>query len=484
MNKDVIERAIQFANCGMMGLYGGSLVSTGVASLSAGGVGLVPLTKGSLILLGAAALCSEGELGDNPNAQWPAKGQQPGDCWELESCGALNIRRSDGLVTGGGPAIRISGIEENELGYVRCNYLDCDGINQSTSFFNQSDYAYTFFLDGAPCKNNGIPNDKLPDGADQPITYIDNETNCTYKMSLQGFAESFEGGPQNPVWIMEGANNDSTRSSGSRFGGCNFAPVVVYDDGSGSGGRPPYPPIPVPEGDKDWNWQDLLKKAIPVVIGNLVSSSIQSFFAAQLPTASFTLVAPCNKDEKGVPLRVDYKLPIQNYQSRVLSQQAVIMEILQQHLNWKTPICSGKNEKGIYVRSLAFESTPDPDNNYQRTIKRFRYRSNSPCDVRQLAAHWRDFVWNTGPVIVQHLGSALGSPQVWASSVAEGKRVIQHAGREAGVDPDKAGEWSIGGPNSSRYGVRATVRLKEVDGIWAATARIGPSDWPPSSTVT
>ncbi len=67
--------------------------------------------------------------------------------------------------------------------------------------------------------------------------------------------------------------------------------------------------------------------------------------------------------------------------------------------------------------------------------------------------HWKDFTFESGPVVVGHVGSSWGNPQVWASSEEEGKRVIRHAGGEAGIDPDQTGEWKIGSSDSARYGV-------------------------------
>ena len=342
----------------------------------------------------------------------------------------------------------------------------------------------------------GVANpDDCGDGSDtkpvppellDPIQQVTDE-GCNLTFNLLGFASDAEGTQVNPVYRIESAPQTKSRANdgGRMAGGCWMKPVIYYGGGGDGGDRKPPIVIPLPDDDPGGlDWKKILETALGSLAARAVAAGVEELLKPKLPPADFEFVAPCDKDQDGNQLRVVYQMPEQDYQSRVVTQQAVIMEILQQHLNWKTPVCFSKNEKGDYARSLSFESTPDPDNNYQRTRKRLGYRSDSPCDVRQLSAHWRDFVWNTGPVIVRHSGSALGSPQVWAASVDEGKRVIQHAGREAGVDPDQVGEWTIGSTDSPRYGVSATMRLKEVDGVWAATARIGPSDWPPSSKVT
>ena len=338
----------------------------------------------------------------------------------------------------------------------------------------------TRILNGATCVGDVSPEPAPTPPTIPPHTYTDPESGCTLIVETLGFGEGIDGNINPIVQISPGP--ETRDNSGGRIGGCNFEPVIYYNENEG-GCCPPIPPIPVPPNPPDgpngepW-WLDLLKKAGATAAGNLAAAAIRSFFEPVLPIASFTLVAPCDKDEEENPLEMKYALPIQNYQSRVLSQQAVIMEILQQHLNWKTPICFPKNESGRYFRSIAFESETYSPNSNSRLVKRFRYRSNSPGDVRQLATHWAVFKWNTGPVIVWHTGSALGAPKVWAASVDEGKRVIRHAGGEAGIDPDQVGEWGVGSSDNARYGVSTTVKLKCVDGTWAATARQGPDGWP------
>ena len=277
----------------------------------------------------------------------------------------------------------------------------------------------------------------------------------------------------------------STRAGGGIIRQCNFAPTVYYDGGGqdGGGGGGGGTTIPWVDGDDDSGkplWQDLLEKALPVALGNLTAQAIGALagelLKAKLPPGEFNFVAPCNYKEDGTQESVIYQLPEQDYQSRVVSAQVVIMEMLQQHLNWKTPICFG-NAKGAYARSITFQSDENTDAGNRRLTKRFGYRSDTPCDLEQLYEHWRCFTWNTGPVIVKHSGSPLGAPQVWAASVDEGKRVIQHAGREAGIDPDQTGEWSIGSSDNPRYGLSHQVKLMQVKGLWQATARQGPGGY-------
>jgi hypothetical protein len=107
------------------------------------------------------------------------------------------------------------------------------------------------------------------------------------------------------------------------------------------------------------------------------------------------------------------------------------------------------------------------------------YRDDSGSSQEQTVAHWIDFRWTTGPVIVASVGP-WGTVQVWASSAAEGKRVIRHAGAIAGWDPDDAdvGEWIISEPSNSRYGRTAEVGVKIRRGVPWISKREGPSGAP------
>lgn len=145
--------------------------------------------------------------------------------------------------------------------------------------------------------------------------------------------------------------------------------------------------------------------------------------------------------------------------------------------------CPEKPELAKHWRSIRFESDEPSPNSRTRLHKLFRYRGNSAGIVESVAAHWKDFRWRTGPTCVFHKGSPLGTPQVWAASIDEGKRVIRHAGGEAGIDPDQVGEWGVSGSDNPRYGVSLEVGLYCVDGCWSSTARPGPNGWPEAGQV-
>lgn len=111
--------------------------------------------------------------------------------------------------------------------------------------------------------------------------------------------------------------------------------------------------------------------------------------------------------------------------------------------------------------------------------KKLTYRDQNGASLEAHTAHWRGFQWQAGPVIVTHREAPWGVVQVWASTIAEGKRVIRHAGAIAGVDPDAEGRWEITGTSNPRYGQRGRMApLLLAGGFISVTKREGPSGLP------
>jgi len=81
--------------------------------------------------------------------------------------------------------------------------------------------------------------------------------------------------------------------------------------------------------------------------------------------------------------------------------------------------------------------------------------------------HWAGFTWQTGPVIVGWNADSWPQVQVWASSEAEGKRVVRHALAHMEA-PEADGEWQTAVVSDNRYGRITTVRASVV------SARNGP----------
>ena len=125
--------------------------------------------------------------------------------------------------------------------------------------------------------------------------------------------------------------------------------------------------------------------------------------------------------------------------------------------------------------SIRFISDGVSPNGTAPLRKLFRYRSQSSRNEQQLREYWEGFTWQAGPVIVQHRGTWWGTPQVWASSAEEGKRVLRFAAGEAGATPDTDGEWIVTGSASARYGMPGTMRIQQYRGRDWVTQRVGPS---------
>ena len=205
--------------------------------------------------------------------------------------------------------------------------------------------------------------------------------------------------------------------------------------------------------------------------------------AASITGGEFTFRAACDKDAEGNPLEQTLTLSsagtLADAFQALANNQVQMMAMIQQHLLWKTPICEPEipELQGDY-RTISFRSDETSPFGKSRLRKRFKYRSESGTELGGVVDHWKDFVFTGGPVVVGHVGSSLGSPQVWAASIDEGKRVIRHAAGEAGIDPDQVGEWRIGGSDNPRYGVSDTMRVDTTGGYYWITARDGSNARP------
>ena len=129
-------------------------------------------------------------------------------------------------------------------------------------------------------------------------------------------------------------------------------------------------------------------------------------------------------------------------------------------------------------RTISFRSDETSPFGKSRLRKRLRYRSRSGIELGALVDHWKDFSWESGPVRVRHVGASWGTPEVWASTESEGKRVLLHAAGEAGINPNQVGRWSTRSSGSSRLGVSDTMRVDTTGGYYWITARDGSDQRP------
>ena len=109
-------------------------------------------------------------------------------------------------------------------------------------------------------------------------------------------------------------------------------------------------------------------------------------------------------------------------------------------------------------------------------LKRISYRDQGNTSQAQHQAHWAGFQWDAGNVIVAYVGDH-GTIQVWASTEAEGRRVIEHACSIAQIPltgPD-AGEWIVTTGKSARTGRPGRFIVPTAEGYPVVTKRPGPS---------
>ena len=207
---------------------------------------------------------------------------------------------------------------------------------------------------------------------------------------------------------------------------------------------------------------------------------LQDIFEQPLPEKSYTLTSVCEPTADGQPPPSHtVTLPAEKWADRLITMGDVMPELLQAHKNYKQPTC-GKGStplEGTWI-STRWESDGNSPGGTKPLRKLFRYRSKSTRTPDELQLYWRDFVWQAGPVCVQHKDAWWGNPQVWAATEEEGKRVLRFAAGEAGLDPDSVGRWVASSSRSARYGMPGRMRLEEYKGERWVTRRDGPSGLP------
>jgi hypothetical protein len=115
----------------------------------------------------------------------------------------------------------------------------------------------------------------------------------------------------------------------------------------------------------------------------------------------------------------------------------------------------------------------------QHRLKTLSYRDQTGKSQEAHQEHWRGFQWSSGRVICSWVGS-WGEIQVWASSEAEGRRVINHACAIAGIPFtfDPVGELVITEARPGRNGRSGTYGTAIMEGSPVVTKREGPSGSP------
>ena len=501
MTNEVLDRAAGFATCQILQAAGSALVGVGAYSLAAGGTGIVPLTLGSLSLLGAGFACQPIPVG-------PALPGQGGGCQKMAegAYGQIQASLNGAWSNIGGPqsqspfATEITRVQISQSSQNRkwsslvefTSVQDGSAVSTGAIFDTEAEAAavnWRILPTSGECEEEP-PLPELPDDAFDIINYDDPVTNCTYNIQLLGFVNQIAGGTSDPVWLISGAGG-GVRADGGVVGGCNFSPTVYYGGSGGGGsngggdGAPPFPYVPGDGPNGIPNWLDTLGAALAgagaAIITEVIASAIADAFSTPYPGAIYRMVSVCEKDASGEPISEAVEVPIGFLPApeAQIARLDAIVELLQASKNFKQPVCG--NEKPVLEgewRTISFRSETTSPYGKSCLRKRFRYRSQSGLGLGEIVDYWKDFTFESGPVVVCHSGSDWGTPQVWAATEDEGKRVIRHAAGEAGIDPDQVGRWTISSSSSSRYGVSSSMSVDTTGGYYWITSRDGSNGRP------
>ena len=220
-------------------------------------------------------------------------------------------------------------------------------------------------------------------------------------------------------------------------------------------------------------------KDIPWWMIPAILDLLSAFLETDIQGTTYSLTGVCEQVEEGEeqPTAEFPVAPARNLMA-IINRLDVMDDMLQQHLAWRTPTCRTRPQLQGDWRTISFISDETSPYGKSRLRKRLRYRSMSGLGLGDVIDHWANFTWTAGPVCVIHSGASWGTPQVWASTVDEGKRVIRHAAGESGLDPDQVGEWTVSGSSSPRIGVSGTMRVNQTGGFYWITARDGSEGRP------
>ena len=490
----VLQRAADATACQMLNDIGSAATQLAAWTMWTPKVALVPLTIGGLSYMANNLLCP-----DQPFPDWPEPGQDIDGCKKVkDGYGKLEYKPggNDGWFGSASEVIEIVSVESYVpveglyLRYVNVKTVSAPEGQVIDIFFSSESAAigasFRIRVEVGSCEETGggnNPGNPTPDF--EPYPYTDPETNCDYTLKLEGFVQQYADGPVQPVWNIQ-STGLTARADGGRMGGCNLSPTIyIGGDGSGGGdgGKPPQFPVPpeIPPDDPDgvpW-WLPPLLGATTGALLNQIARLMNDTFNYSMEPGVFDLVAPCNYDVEGKNEIRQWAFPQTPLILRLYDHQVAMMEIMQQHLDWKTPICGNVKPtlEGTWI-STHWRSDADSPNSNRPLRKLFRYRSKSTRTTNELQDYWRDFTWRSGPFCVIHKGAWWGTPQIWAESANEGKRVIRHAASEAGIDPDQIGEWAVSSSGSPRYGMSREMRLDTSPGERWVTRREGPSGFP------
>jgi hypothetical protein len=277
----------------------------------------------------------------------------------------------------------------------------------------------------------------------------------------------------------------SQLASGGVIGGCNFAPIVYV---GGGGGEPPWyapwnPFAPGPDG-KPW-WLQLLEAGATAALEAVLVKILEDLMAPTLPEVTYTLSSVCEVDAEGLPTQrfVERTIPAGKGLPAIAQRIDMLQFIAQGLKDFKQPTCPREDTRPRFTGeevTVRFESKEPSPYSAMRLRKNLRYRRQNGTDLTYHAQAWWNYEWRSGSCQVISTGLSWGRPQVWASTEAEGMRVIRWAAELAGVNlNDPKHKWVVNWSTDPRTGVAAEMRTKLLaDGQPWVTERLGPAGPP------
>ena len=434
-----------------------------------GGAGLIAANA-----LANAAGCYEVNPDDGPTSGG-SQGIAGGQCLETAGCNlGLRMRSPDGpqyLTVQKLISSVDSGTYPNGTPKATTTYVNCDGQTVTDDEAQEDLWPiYTELLNGASCGGDTSPQPQPGDDLPRPVPVPDPEdSRCVYETQL---IDSYINASGSLSILFETCRTgvDCPNPGCERF----------WYHGPGHVGPAPPEPIPGPDGgpppvvNPEGDYPPILDEIKECACNK------EDFVWPELPSKQYELTGICETPTgDGKQPKWEKNTASGPFYDALASKIDALADMLQVHLGYKTPICPPERPqlKGDW-RTITFISDETSPFGKSRLLKRFRYRSESSIELGGLITYWADFTWQAGPVCVQHSGSSVGTPQVWAASADEGKRVIRHAFGEAGIDPDQVGKWTVGGSDNPRYGMPGTMRVNTKGGYYWITARLGSDNRP------
>jgi len=493
--QSVLGDAAGGALCSVLSAYGSSAPLLTAISL----IEPTPIGEGLAVSAGLAGLAATVGCSWDTNGQGPPDGPTDG----FTGCKKFSQGYGKGIVSTveAGDITAMDNVIEvfrfgppgpgNSPGYtnIPLNYLAHIPGNDP----REIDIVYTIpyqvtGLSVEPKTSDAKCEEPAPIGPPEPPTYVhkDPDSGCEINVNFKGWGLR-EGGNVSGIWEMT-PKLSSLQASGGVIGGCNFAPVIYVDGGgSGNGGgggggySVPVPdPVP-PSGDEPW-WAPLARGAVQGAATAATQALLDKLLETPYPGGNYELKGVCERDPNGHPMDVtrSTNFPPAPGINAVLHRLDALADMFQFDKDLRQPTCKVTptlTGEWVTVNFISDKASPGGERPLRKEL---RYRDQTGSDLKVHLDHWVDFTWQAGPVIVISKNLSWGTPQVWASTIQEGKRVIGHAAQVAGVDlSDPAHEWVISGTDDPRYGRTGTMRLDTRGGLFMrVTKRPSPSGLP------